>query len=108
MRLLIVIVAMLATFGMACDNLPIGGKCYDAEGNELPVVIDADGVEWDTTRVNYEVFGESSTGCGISRSATTFDTPYGPSVYHPDGTGIRILQRHEDKWVLSSLATDWY
>ena len=110
MRILMIVGVALMALAIGCDNLPIGGKCYDSNGDELTHVIDADGAEWDTKKVDFTRFGESLTGCGISRNAVLFKERRSPwdQVETPNGDRIDVVTREKDKWVLDTRITDWY
>ena len=105
MRFLMAIGMLLVVLAIGCDNLPIGGKCYDHRGNELPYVVDSEGTEWKTEKATIN----SESRCSIPIAAVPF-RPF-PSlieVQHPNGAKMQLLGRHEGKWVINAIYADWY
>ena len=104
--LLFLLVFALLAWLVGCDNLSIGGKCYDDNGDELTHVFDEDGTRWDVKKATIE----GADYCAIPREAQPFETSAGfiEEVEHPNGQMMQLLGRHQDKWVISPLWAEWY
>ena len=96
MRRLLIVSLTLMALVIGCDNLPIGGKCYDSNGDELTHVIDADGTEWNIKKTTLR----GSDYCSIPREAEPYTYYHLMNVKHPNGQDIGISHRHHDKWIL--------
>ena len=108
MKIAFFVVIWLMLAGLACDQLSLGGKCYDDDGDELTHVFDADGTRWNIEKETLDGLDY----CAIPRKAQPFETPAGIlliyDVEHPSGYQMGLLGRHQDKWLINPVWAEWY